>query len=66
MICIVSDTQTTLCSVFPQTAMGSIISVRLIASTQGFWPLKAWQETFGCQLTNAPLGFSFHAQTCSV
>jgi hypothetical protein len=40
--------------------------VRLIASTQGFWPLNAWHETFGCQFTNAPLGFSFHAQTCSV
>src|SRR5256885_16441812 len=35
-------------------------------STQGAWPAKAVQETLGCQLTNAPFGLSFHAQTCSV
>lgn len=39
---------------------------RIIVSTQGFWPLNAWHETFGCQFTNAPLRFSFHAQTWSV
>src|SRR5690348_16550222 len=27
---------------------------------------KDWQETFGCQFTKAPFGFSFQAQTCSV
>lgn len=32
----------------------------------GVWPEKDWQETLGCQFTNAPFGFSFHAQTCSV
>ena len=32
----------------------------------GAWPENAAQETFGCQLTNAPFGFGFHAQTCNV
>jgi hypothetical protein len=30
------------------------------------WPLKAVQDTLECQFTNAPAGFSFQAQTCSV
>jgi hypothetical protein len=29
-------------------------------------PLNASQRTCGCQFTNVPLGFSFHAHTCSV
>ena len=37
-----------------------------VASTQGVWPAYDAHETLGCQFTNAPLGFSFHAQTCSV
>jgi hypothetical protein len=37
-----------------------------IASTQGVWPVNDSHETLGCQFTNAPLGLSFHAQTCSV
>lgn len=32
----------------------------------GFCPLNDSQDTSGCQLTNAPFGFGFHAQTCSV
>jgi hypothetical protein len=36
------------------------------APTQGFCPLNASQDTFECQLTNVPVGLSFHAQTCSV
>ena len=31
-----------------------------------FWPSNESHETLGCQFTNAPLGFSFQAQTCSV
>src|SRR6266576_5622183 len=27
-----------------------------------YWPANAWQETLGCQFTNAPLGFSFPAR----
>ena len=29
-------------------------------------PTNVWQLTSGCQFTNAPLGLSFHAQTCNV
>lgn len=29
-------------------------------------PGNASHETLGCQFTNAPLGFSLHAQTCRV
>ena len=29
-------------------------------------PAYCSQETLGCQFTKAPLGFSFHAQTCRV
>jgi hypothetical protein len=29
-------------------------------------PANCSQETLGCQFTKAPLGFSFHAQTCRV
>ena len=28
--------------------------------------LNVSHDTFECQLTNVPAGFSFHAQTCSV
>jgi hypothetical protein len=37
-----------------------------IAPTYGFWLANDAHETWGCQFTNAPLGFCFHAQTCSV
>ena len=31
---------------------------------QNHWAgAKFWHETLGCQFTNAPLGFSFHAHT---
>ena len=36
------------------------------SSTHGTRPAKDAHETLGCQLTNAPFGLSFHAQTCSV
>jgi hypothetical protein len=29
-------------------------------------PLDGEQLTLGCQLTNAPFGLCFHAQTCSM
>jgi len=32
----------------------------------GFWLPNASRKTLQCQFTNAPFGFSFHAQTCSV
>jgi hypothetical protein len=31
-----------------------------------FCPLNPSHETFACQFTNAPVGFSFHAHTCRV
>ena len=30
------------------------------------WPSNCSQDTSECQFTNAPVGFGFHAQTCSV
>ena len=30
------------------------------------WPENASHEMFECQFTNVPVGFSFHAHTCSV
>jgi hypothetical protein len=37
-------------------------------SASNYWlcPPKFSHDTLGCQFTNAPLGFSFHAQTCNV
>ena len=41
-----------------------------VGSSQGagfqFWGANASHEKAGFQFVNAPLGFSFHAQTCSV
>jgi hypothetical protein len=45
----------------PTTAVGP-----LKARTRGVWPLNPSQEISACQFTNMPVGFSFHAQTCSV
>src|SRR5687768_11224573 len=33
---------------------------------QTHWPLNPSQEILECQFTNMPVGFSFHAHTCSV
>jgi hypothetical protein len=41
-------------------------SVNFAMYAYGFCPLKPSHETFACQFTNAPVGFSFHAHTCRV
>jgi hypothetical protein len=53
-------------SVFILFLLSSRHSCPAIAPAQGFWPANKSHDTLGCQFTNAPLGFSFHAQTCSV
>jgi hypothetical protein len=50
----------------PKRIEKGLLSPAPAASIQGFCPLNASQDTFECQLTNVPLGLSFHAQTCSV
>ena len=41
-------------------------SARAASNSPQFCPLNASHDTLGCQLTNVPVGFSFHAHTCSV
>jgi len=42
------------------------VSTFNFADAIGYLPVNGSHETCGCQFTNAPLGLSFHAQTCSV
>ena len=47
------------CAPFDCPRIETALLVTLVATNDS-------HDTFGCQFTNAPLGLSFHAQTCSV